>query len=196
MFRKNDLTYGSTAGHCGNETWSHPQTANWSNPALEDYGDTYDATLRVDQNNGYDLQITTIHDRDKWKASNVIWRPSDGLYDITDQVNTPATSLLGHSVCAIGVGKIHYLGYAGETCGTLTAVYSDGFGVANMRICEGDSGGPVFGPTLNKAWGLMMGYPVGEGGVHCNAEASSRHAFFTWISKVESSSGFQVMLSP
>jgi hypothetical protein len=186
-FRKNNLSYASTAGHCGNEDY-------WVHPYGHILGDTIYSYM-VDAP-GVDYQMIDIHDRNYWKAANTVWRPSDSTFDITVQISTPNSSLVGVTLCHEGQGVIDYLSDDGETCGELTAWdASPGgwvhMGKADFRICGGDSGGPIFTPSSHRAYGLTRGYT--GGGTHCSA-ATDSSSFFTWVSNIEASSGFDLML--
>lgn len=185
-FEKSGLTYASTAGHCGNHTFYHSGQV---------VGDSYDAYVIVARS--LDYQISTIHDRTAWKASNTVWRPSNSSFPITQKVHTPSSGLEGVTVCHVGVGLILHLGDDGESCGQILSVdASPGdwlhMGKASFRTCRSDSGGPVFTSSTHRAYGLLRGYTAG--GALCSSPTPSE-TYFTWVSNIEQVSPFDVKLT-
>lgn len=132
-------------------------------------------------------------------GSNLIWRSNDPAADVTAKISDPSAALVGNTLCKTGQAS-------GTTCGTLRAVYGTGYGTGvnwglmDVKVCEGDSGGPVVNQSSNRAYGLVSFTRAtyqDAAGRWCGNTSSG----FTWVPRYEyafASAGypFKTLLAP
>ena len=191
-FIRSGTRYSSTASHCAGTPWKH-------------HGHDIGPTAWTLEAHTVDAKMVSITDPNAWKATNLVFRPASSDIRVTSKISNPDNSLQGITVCQVGVGKANQ-GFNPISCGAVTSIDGqsgswknpdwDQMGVATYRDCSGDSGGPVFNNSTGRAYGLVRGkvgsapFPVctvgGQGGYESQ---------FTWVSNIESASGYQVLLA-
>jgi hypothetical protein len=176
----------TTAGHCSagfNVNWKHSTGQDLligPDKGSQTWNTVDGAIIQINDPSGY------------WKPQNTIWRPSNNNYPITQKISTPGSSLWGNWICHAGSNLGGY-----EACGTLithNAGFGNNVGMGSVQApaCPGDSGGPWFNGSTNRAYGLHKG--------STNASAcpgpSNETSYFTWVSNFEAAFGGGILTAP
>ncbi|MDQ1438083.1 MAG: hypothetical protein QOK43_1712 [Acidimicrobiaceae bacterium] len=168
----------STAGHCGGGTWRH-------------HGSDIGNTTWIRNSGNIDFQAFRANNDTSKTPENYLYRPGDHNLRIDKEIIKPSATK-GNEVC--GVGAV-----GGQQCGkmeTHNASFNGQPGYGKMsaaETCHGDSGGPVFNASNNRAYGFHKG-GTGANGATCTTGDVKR--YFTWVLEVEKASGYHVLLGP
>jgi hypothetical protein len=176
----------TTAGHCTagfNVNWKHSTGQDLligPEAGAQSWNNVDGMIIRINDPAGY------------WRPQNTVWRPSNHNYPITQKISTPGSSLWGNWICHAGGAQGGY-----EACGTLVthnAAFNGrtGLGSVAAPACPGDSGGPWFNASTNRAYGLHSGSSNAD---QCPGP-SSEASYFTWVSNFEAAFGGTILTGP
>jgi hypothetical protein len=184
----------ASAGHCETATWKNGGTRFGSTAWLRNAGNV-------------DAEIITLDNPALPQAVNQIYKDATTGASVTTKVTDPSATVINTPLCKEGRTS-------NETCGKLIAndlttsndgVGHTGFGSAQMRVCQGDSGGSVVDGS-NRAYGIVSGgssatidTPTTRSLVHTiftlvSPPDCDDYMSFGWTADMESASGFQLML--
>jgi hypothetical protein len=168
----------SSAGHCGSGTWRHR-------------GSDIGSTTWIRNSGNIDFQAIRANNEASKTPENYLYRPGDHNVRIDKEIIKPSATK-GNEVC--GVGAI-----GGQQCGkmeTHNASFNGQPGYGRMsapETCHGDSGGPVFNASNNRAYGIHKGGTDVKGATCVSGDVKR---YFTWVPEVEKASGYHVLLGP